>query len=477
MLQIPGEQIQKSLQVENPWWDTGVVPPQQGGGSTPRPYLDLFLPLVLDRSTRRAVVLLGPRRVGKTWMINHSIERLIAQGADPKRLHYVLMEQPLYNRQSLESMLEHCHRASGTNPLTDECHVFFDEVQYVSEWEKQVKILVDRGLPCKIIVSGSAAAALRLKSVESGAGRMTDFMLPPLTFHEYLHLLEKRALIQIEERENTVVYTVPDVGELNRQFVEYINFGGYPEVLFSEAIRRDPARFIKKDIVDKVLLRDLPSLYGISDIQELNYLFTTLAYNTGQEISLQELSRNSGVVANTIRRYLEYLEAAFLIRIVHRVDRSARRFRRANFFKVYLTNPSMRAALFAPVGADDHAMGPLVETAVFSQLFHSDIRHYYARWEGGEVDLIMLSDDQRVQSASEIKWSDRAIDQTSDLRSLLSFAETHRLPQVLVTTRTRSAEKRIGERSVGFVHAAAYCFVLGRHFVEAKRLRVTSKGP
>ena len=93
-----------------------------------------------------------------------------------------------------------------------------------------------------------------------------------------------------------------------------------------------------------MLLRDLPGLYGIQDIQELNYLFTTLAYNTANEISLNELSKGSGIAKNTIKKYIEYLEAAFLIRLVHRVDRSAKRFKRANFFKIYLTNPSIRAA-------------------------------------------------------------------------------------------------------------------------------------
>src|SRR5262249_46852261 len=152
------------------------------------------------------------------------------------------------------------------------------------------------------------------------------------------------------------------LNDLNSAFVHYLNFGGYPEVIFSEAIQADPARFIKSDIVDKVLLRDLPSLYGIQDIQELNYLFTTLAFNTANEVSLEELSKNSGVAKNTIKRYIEYLEAAFLIKIVHRIDRDCSRFQRANFFKVYLTNPSVRSALFSPLSQDDESIGNLAET-------------------------------------------------------------------------------------------------------------------
>ena len=54
----------------------------------------------------------------------------------------------------------------------------------------------------------------------------------------------------------------------------------------NEAARSDMSRYIANDIVDKVLLRDLPSLYGIADVQELKRLLTMLAYNTGNEIIL-----------------------------------------------------------------------------------------------------------------------------------------------------------------------------------------------
>jgi len=136
-----------------------------------------------------------------------------------------------------------------------------------------LKSLVDTYPNIKCVGSGSAAAALRLKSSESGAGRFTDFLLPPLTFYEYLHLRGKTERL-ITGREETGMFLAENINEVNKEFIFYLNFGGYPEVMFSHEIQADPARFIKSDIIDKVLLRDLPSLYGIGDIQELNYLFT-----------------------------------------------------------------------------------------------------------------------------------------------------------------------------------------------------------
>lgn len=81
-------------------------------------------------------------------------------------------------------------------------------------------------------------------------------------------------------------------------------------------------------------------------MQELNALFNTLAYNTAQELSLEDLSQSSGVSKPTLGKYLEYLEAAFLIKRLRRVDNNARQFKKIMTFKVFLTNPTMRAALF-----------------------------------------------------------------------------------------------------------------------------------
>ena len=92
--------------------------------------------------------------------------------------------------------------------------------------------------------------------------------------------------------------------KLNKLFIDYINYGGYPEVVFSEEIRENPGQFIRHDIIDKVLLRDLPSLYGISDVQELNSLFTMIAYHSGAQFSYEKLSKESGVKKETLKKYI-----------------------------------------------------------------------------------------------------------------------------------------------------------------------------
>ncbi|MCD6533397.1 MAG: ATP-binding protein [Deltaproteobacteria bacterium] len=478
MKTISIQQVKKKLKSENGWWEAPHAIPVNYSGWSPRPYLALLYPLITDRSINRAVVLMGPRRVGKTVMIHHAINKLIKQGIAPDHICYVSIDHPIYNGLNLDDFLELYMEITGIDYHADEVYFFFDEIQYLKEWERYLKTIVDRCPTAKCIVSGSAAAALRLKSSESGAGRFTDFLLPPLTFYEYLHLLDKLDLIEISEDQDGDLprdFQVDNIEEFNRNFLDYINYGGYPEVIFSDKIKADPGRFIKNDIIDKVLLRDLPGLYGIQDIQELNYLFTTLAYNTANEVSLNELSQNSGIAKNTIKKYIEYLEAAFLVRLVHRVDRNAKRFKRANFFKIYLTNPSIRTALFSPATPDDENLGDLVETAIFSQWFHSKGLLHYARWNSGEVDIVKLDEkNQSVSWAVEVKWSDRFYDRPKELKSLVSFCHAQQLTHPLVTTISKQGSKVIENVHVNYFPASLYCFALGYNIIAGK-FKTTTK--
>ena len=460
MERIAREQVAARLKAENPWWRTGHVMGRVERWA-PRAYLRRFLPLVDSMRANRAVVLMGPRRVGKTVLLHHAIADLLRRGTHPGEVTYISVDHPLYNGLGLEDFVELAQTTAVASPRGVR-YLFFDEIQYLRDWEVHLKVLVDSFPDLRIVASGSAAAALRMKSHESGAGRFTNFMLPPLMFFEYVQLLGLTELVGGDAEAELLL--PPSMDRLNGAFVDYLNFGGYPELALSEDIRDDPGRFIKSDIIDKVLLRDLPSLYGIGDIQELNYLFTTLAFNTAQEVSLSALSQDSGVQSRTISKYIDYLEAAFLIRVVHGVKRNARRFQRARNFKVYLTNPSMRAALFAPVDIESRYMGALAETAVFSQWFHSgDAALYYARWNQGEVDIVRLNEHQRPTWAVEVKWSDQWMHNLKQIRPLLTFATENDLEAVHVTSRSTYACLRAKNGlMIHALPASLYAYTVGR---------------
>ena len=197
-------------------------------------------------------------------------------------------------------------------------------------------------------------------------------------------------------------------------------------------------------------------------------MFATLAYNSGQEISYESLSSTSGIAKNTIKRYIEYLEAAFLLVTVQRLDQNAKRFKRKVTQKVYLTNPSMRAALFEPVSGDDKATGSLVETAIFSQWMHSlEMKNiHYARWKGGEVDIVFLHPaNQRALWAVEVKWSDRYVEHFEELPQFKEFCIRNRVRSAKVTTKTESANRVADEIPIDFIPSSLYCYTVGKNTV------------
>ncbi len=470
LLPYPEDQILDRLRFENPWWISGKID-EHYSNMDRRLYFDLFFSLIAEIKVRRATVLMGPRRVGKTVMMYHAIQELLTKNIDPLKVAFISIETPTYNNIGLEQLFSYCRKASGQKDAKG-WYVFFDEIQYLKDWEVHLKSLVDSYPNTRFIVSGSAAAALKIKSNESGAGRFTNFMLPSLTFNEFLHLKKlDRLIIEKEISKTDDFFTSNNLNEINRHFLDYINFGGYPEVILSQEIQNNPSRYIRSDIIDKVLLRDLPALYGISDVQELNSLFTRIAYNSGNEISLDELSKNSGVNKATIKRYIEYLEAAFLIKRINKISNTPKKFQRVTQFKTYLTNPSLRSALFSPISPNDAVLGSMVETAVFAQWIHDEsFVPYYARWQGGEVDLVCLSKkDLSVDWALEIKWSNQFFDQPKKLKSLLKFLKDNKMKSATVTTIDQSGIKKIDDITLQFVPTALYAYTVGKLTMDQKR--------
>jgi len=474
-LDIPQHEVQRRLAADNPWWRAGQGIDAEEAAWPRRAYFPQFSSLTLDTSVRRAVVLVGPRRVGKTVMLKHLVARLLDEGVKGTQILFLSLDTPLYSGRSLESLVQ-LFVDSQQHPPEQPLWVLFDEVQYLKEWEVHLKSLVDSYPRIRFVASGSAAAALRMKSRESGAGRFTEFILPPLTFAEYLQFAgqESALIVDLPPDDRVPGYRTTDVNALNVEFVNYLNYGGFPEAVMNPMVRANPARFLRQDIVDKVLLKDLPSLYGIGDTQELNRFFNVLAFNTGNEIGLEDLSKHSGISKAKLSDYLEYLEAAFLIRRVHRVDENAMRMQRARTFKVYLTNPSIRAALFGMVMADDDAMGNLAETAVWSQWLHSaqvSRSLHYARWKAGRQDLEVdiVSVDTRTQKprfAVEIKWSDRIPNALNELRGLRELAAKNALVRApLVTTRTYTGNATLDGIEIEFMPVALHCYTIARNLL------------
>ena len=85
---IPTSKRIERLRYENPWWVTGAVQEAYQNMSR-RLYFDLFYPFVKETNIKRAVVLMGPRRVGKTVMMYHSIHALLEEDVPRKNVFFI----------------------------------------------------------------------------------------------------------------------------------------------------------------------------------------------------------------------------------------------------------------------------------------------------------------------------------------------------------------------------------------------------
>ena len=102
MQAISEEDIVQRIHLENPWWEGDHAIGKPFREFRPRAYFDLFLPLIKAQSVRRAIVLMGPRRVGKTVMIYHAIQALLSEGVLPQSLCYFSVDHPIYNGLSIQ---------------------------------------------------------------------------------------------------------------------------------------------------------------------------------------------------------------------------------------------------------------------------------------------------------------------------------------------------------------------------------------
>ena len=450
---------------DNVWWRTGRVSPEFENAKS-RLFLDEFYRYVTNTDIRRAMLLIGPRRVGKTWLLQHTIRKLLADKVvAPNHILFFSVDIPVYHGMSLEELVKYGAGIANVDEKSEHLFVFFDEIQYLKDWQNHLKTLVDSYPNIRFVASGSAASVLSKGSKESGAGRLSDFLLPPLSYYEYLILKGSAAALTERELENgTVIPYVGDIEGFNRMFIEYLNFGGYPELVFHESEKEETRRFIQRDIVDKVLLRDLPSLYNIHDVRELQSFFSYLAFHSGMVQSFESLSKGSGIPKYSINQYIQYLEEAFLVSRLDRVDMTALGLKRATQFKLYLTNASLRAAMFQQIDPEQEPyFGHMIETAISEQFGIGEERSVlrYAHWKSGktenEVDFVRINPGTQLPiGALEVKWSDAPYDRPDRLAGALTFAKRNGLKDLFVTSRTKSGVKRIGDIEITYVPTSLY---------------------
>lgn len=372
------------LSFHNPWWRTKNV----SEAFLPEFHRDIFSLLYSYLKTARAVLLKGPRRVGKTTLFYQLISTLIKEGVSPADICYLSFDDPLL-KIPLDDIFKAYEQYRGKKLDEGRVYFFLDEAQFLKDWEFTVKLYVDRKFPVKFFISGSSISLLTQKA-ELLAGRTTEETLLPLSFKEYLHFFAPSLNIT-EHLKQKKPFTgsfpaslAPLSSDIRVHFANFLRRGGFPQI-YSE--KEDLFnKFIKEDILDKVIFRDIVELYKIREPSYLEKLFYYLGGITSSIINLTTISSDLGISREIVERYISYLERSLLYFRLPKFSKSLKESMRSNP-KGHLIDPSLGNFFGAPPDQ-------IFESAVSSFLFSKFQKNlYFWRDQFHEVDCVIANNE------------------------------------------------------------------------------------
>lgn len=395
------ERILKILRSYNPWWVSGAVHPGFCPTYKRFSYYEAMKRLQ-ETQVRRTVVLTGARRVGKTTIQFQMIDALLRQGIAPHRIVFVSMDHPMLKLAGVDEILECYH---GNICADQDAYYFFDEIQYAEDWAQWLKTLYDTQPTTKIVATGSASPALVRGSTESGAGRWSVIQVPTLSFYEYCALigvpdlqleptLKPSALLGMDQWQRGQVMS--KMAAVQNHFIRYLQVGGFPELalakndLLAEQVMRE-------DVVDKVLKRDLPALYKIRNVTELERIFLYLCSVSSEVVAIDAVAKElNGVSRPTVQNYIDYLESANLIYQSYPVDLAGKKVLKASP-KIYIADAAIRNAVLmdSDLLTNPVEMGKMVEAAVYKHIaaFYYQKATRVGYYRGGrknkEIDIVV----------------------------------------------------------------------------------------
>ena len=311
-----------------------------------------------------AVALVGPRQVGKT-----TLARTLLGSGSP---NWFDLEDPQVEAQLAAPMVA----LKDLRGL-----VVIDEVQHAPDLFKVLRVLIDRpDNPARFLLLGSASPSLLRQSSESLAGRLEVIEAGGFTLEE------------------------TGVGDAAALWWR----GGFPR---SFTARGDEAsRIWRSEFIRTVVERDLPRL-GMGVAAPALYRFwSMLAHYHGQTWNAADPARSLGVNETTVRRYLDWLTQAYLVRQLQPWFANLGK-RQVKAPKIYLRDSGLLHTLLGI--ADPGALarhpkcGASWEGFALDQVLRiaqPDQAYFWATHAGAELDLLMLKDGRRV--GVEFKRSD-----------------------------------------------------------------------
>lgn len=326
---------------------------------------------------RKAVVVIGPRQVGKTTLLN-----MLEAEADKRVLFWNCDEPDIRKKLSQPTSTQLKADIQGFEL------VLIDEAQRVPNIGLTLKLLIDHSPEIQVVVTGSSALELSGAITESLTGRKYEYCMFPISVEE---LIAHNGW-QTERR------------MLERRLV----YGTYPDVVNSAGEERE----ILSNLAGSYLYKDIFAFQDVRKPEIIEQLLQALALQLGSEVSFNELGRLLGLNIQTIQRYIDLLEKSFVIFHLRSFSRNVRNELKKSR-KIYFWDNGVRNALIGEyknlalrqdVGAlwENYLVSERMKHNAYSQFYgHS---YFWRTQQQQEIDY--LEDIDGTLHAYEFKWSE-----------------------------------------------------------------------
>lgn len=368
-------EVGEALKLLNGWWVSGKVKTELAKEYRRPIFEEVYSKL---NKYKEVIVLTGLRRVGKSTIMYQLID-VLSKKVNLLNIIYFTFD---YGSAELVSILNEYQKITGIDWKKDKVYLFLDEIQILSNWGAQVKLLYDSLPNITFVVSGSASLQLEKRAMDSLAGRHFLVDVPVLSLVEYYSLRHGKEIGNLKLYEDNIG----------------MELDAYVKKPFPELAKVDDQKiiyeYIHESVVAKIISQDLLHEFGKVDVPLLNSLVELFFSEPGMILNVDSLSKSLAKRKQEVERHIYMLEFSKLIRIVKNYRPStlseSRKLRRVYPYDISLAlpqNPSIDK-------------GKVLETLLISRL---NIKRY---WRDGQKEIDALLMDRKKIIPIEIKASD-----------------------------------------------------------------------
>ena len=370
---------------------------------------DVNLP---GEENRLIKVIIGPRRAGKSFFAIHSL-------IDREPFGYVNFDdEQLAGGQPISDIGPAIESVYG-NVST----LLLDEVQNLPEWELFVNRLSRQGY--NLYITGSNAHLLSKDLATHLTGRHTLTTILPFSYREYIRL-KGEELTESEYREHLDLYS---------------ETGGYPEPLVTNINRKE---YLSR-LFDAIIFKDIVRRYRVRAPQGLSDLAIYLCSNCASEYSVHRLTQVTGCKSDlTVKKYLHYLEEAFLFFSVPRFSFKVRE-QLSSHRKIYcIDNGFITAKGFRVSGEKGKLYENLVAIALKYREFQDELRvFYWKNVQGEEVDFVIQRERQVSELIQVCVDAQGNATRKREMKALVKAGRDLKCDRLLLLTRGEEGEEEV----------------------------------